>query len=180
VNRKIVKLSQTRRYAIAATLELARCESGKAIPCRALAIDNRIPPRYLLQILRSLVKAGIMCSVRGAGGGYYITRPLVEISLLDIIDAVEKSPNAEIEGTCDFSEPVRMQLYKTFKLAAAAERSVLGQVTLADLVMYADIKGATTASGDDVELTRRWTVHARPNQSMNSKRKHSQRFAGGE
>jgi Rrf2 family protein len=48
-----------------------------------------VPIRYLLKIMPSLIKAGIIRSVRGSGGGYALARSLETISLLDIIEAVE-------------------------------------------------------------------------------------------
>ncbi len=48
-----------------------------------------MPERFLLQILRSLVIHGILRSTRGVDGGYALTRPPEEISLLDVIEAIE-------------------------------------------------------------------------------------------
>jgi Rrf2 family protein len=48
-----------------------------------------MPERFLLQILRNLVTHGILRSTRGVDGGYTLTRPPEEISLLDVIEAIE-------------------------------------------------------------------------------------------
>jgi Rrf2 family protein len=56
-----------------------------------------MPERFLLQILRNLVTHGILRSTRGVDGGYTLTRPPDEISLLDVIEA--------IEGPLDAGEP---------------------------------------------------------------------------
>ena len=56
-----------------------------------------MPERFLLQILRNLVTHGILRSTRGVDGGYALTRPPEEISLLDVIEA--------IEGPMDASDP---------------------------------------------------------------------------
>jgi Rrf2 family protein len=56
-----------------------------------------MPERFLLQILRNLVTHGILRSTRGVDGGYALTRPASEISLLDVIEA--------IEGPLDAGEP---------------------------------------------------------------------------
>ena len=48
-----------------------------------------MPERFLLQILRNLVTHGILRSTRGVDGGYALTRPPEDISLLDIIEAIE-------------------------------------------------------------------------------------------
>jgi len=56
-----------------------------------------MPERFLLQILRNLVTHGILRSTRGVDGGYALTRPPEEISLLNVIEA--------IEGPMDAGEP---------------------------------------------------------------------------
>jgi Rrf2 family protein len=84
-----MKLSRTVAYAVRATLQLAQQPSETPIPCSKLASDGNMPERFLLQILRSLVTHGILRSTRGVDGGYALTRPPEEISLLDIIEAIE-------------------------------------------------------------------------------------------
>jgi len=48
-----------------------------------------MPERFLLQILRNLVNHGILRSTRGVDGGYTLTRPAEQVSLLDLIEAIE-------------------------------------------------------------------------------------------
>ena len=92
-----MKLSRTVAYAVRATLQLAQNKSEAPIPCSKLAAEGDMPERFLLQILRNLVTHGILRSTRGVDGGYALTRPPEEISLLDIIEA--------IEGPLDAGEP---------------------------------------------------------------------------
>ncbi len=54
-----------------------------------------MPERFLLQILRNLVTHGILRSTRGVDGGYTLTRPPEEISLLEVIEAIEGPMNAD-------------------------------------------------------------------------------------
>jgi Rrf2 family protein len=84
-----MKLSRTVAYALQATLQLARSDSGTAIPCRRLAKEGGMPERFLLQILRNLVAHGILRSTRGVEGGYSLGRPAHDISLLEVIEAVD-------------------------------------------------------------------------------------------
>jgi Rrf2 family protein len=84
-----MKLSRTVAYAVRATLQLAQNTSDTPIPCSKLAADGKMPERFLLQILRNLVTHGILRSTRGVDGGYALTRPPEEISLLDVIEAIE-------------------------------------------------------------------------------------------
>jgi len=84
-----MKLSRTVAYAVRATIELAQHPSDAPVPCSKLASEGSMPERFLLQILRSLVIHGILRSTRGVDGGYALTRPPEEISLLDVIEAIE-------------------------------------------------------------------------------------------
>ncbi|WP_337947632.1 Rrf2 family transcriptional regulator, partial [Megasphaera sp.] len=62
---------------------------GTKITGAALAEKQNIPERFLLKIMRSLTKAGIMKSYRGVEGGFALQRAPKDITLFDIIDAVE-------------------------------------------------------------------------------------------
>ena len=84
-----MKLSRTIAYAIHATLQLSSGERGVPIPCSQLATEGQMPERFLLQILRSLVTRGLLCSTRGVDGGYYLARPADQISLRDIVEAFD-------------------------------------------------------------------------------------------
>ena len=89
-----MKLSRTVAYAVRATLQLAKNPSDTPVPCSRLASEGNMPERFLLQILRNLVTHGILRSTRGVDGGYTLTRPPEEISLLDVIEAIEGPMNA--------------------------------------------------------------------------------------
>ncbi|MCA9156407.1 MAG: Rrf2 family transcriptional regulator [Pirellulaceae bacterium] len=84
-----MKLSRTVAYAVRATLQLARDQSGSPVPCSQLAAEGNMPERFLLQILRNLVTHGILRSTRGVDGGYSLVRQPDDISLLEIIEAIE-------------------------------------------------------------------------------------------
>jgi Rrf2 family protein len=84
-----MRFSRTVSYALHATLQLARSETGVPVPCNRLAATGALPERFLLQILRDLVNYGILRSTRGIEGGYALGRSPAEISLLDVIEAVD-------------------------------------------------------------------------------------------
>lgn len=84
-----MKLSRTVSYALQATLQLAQSDSSGPIPCSRLAAQGKMPERFLLQILRNLVAHGILGSTRGVEGGYTLERSAEEISLLEVIEAIE-------------------------------------------------------------------------------------------
>ena len=84
-----MKLSRTVDYALRATLYLADAEPNKPVPCSQIAKDGDMPERFLLQILRNLVNQGVLRSTRGVDGGYTLAGPASEVSVLDIIEAIE-------------------------------------------------------------------------------------------
>jgi Rrf2 family protein len=84
-----MKLSRTVAYALQATLQLAQSGNLDPVPCSRLAAEGKMPGRFLLQILRNLVAHGILRSTRGVDGGYTLDRAPEEISLLEIIEAIE-------------------------------------------------------------------------------------------
>ncbi len=90
-----MKLSRTVSYAVRAMVQLAQSDPDTPVPCSRLASRGDMPERFLLQILRVLVTQGILRSTRGVDGGYSLTRPPDQISLLDVIEAIEGPLAAE-------------------------------------------------------------------------------------
>ena len=84
-----MKLNQATDYAFRMVLHMALLPSGSKITGAVLAEQELIPERFLLKIMRSLIAAGIMKSFRGVDGGFALNRSPQEISLLDVIIAVE-------------------------------------------------------------------------------------------
>lgn len=128
------KLSRTVSYAIAATLQLAKSSGESPIPCNQIAAEGKMPERFLLQILRSLVNAGILKSTRGVVGGYALNKPAEEISLLEIMEAVEGPYESQMsdqeEGILSGNSSLRgalQELASTSKKQLAAIR--LSQLT---------------------------------------------------
>ncbi len=99
-----MKLSRTVAYAVQATLQLAQAPATVPIPCSKLAHDGQMPERFLLQILRNLVTHGILQSTRGVDGGYRLERSPREISLLDVIEAIDGPMQAALPRANDGHE----------------------------------------------------------------------------
>src|SRR6187455_1585680 len=104
-----MRVSAKADYAVRAAAELAAAGEGP-IKGEALAQAQGIPLKFLENILGELKHAGLVRSQRGAEGGYWLARPADEISVADIIRAVE-GPLASVRG-----EPPEMVKY-----AGAAE-----------------------------------------------------------
>lgn len=82
-------INQATDYGFRAVVYLAGQEPDQLVEAQAIAREVVIPMRFLLKIMPSLIKAGIVRSQRGAGGGYALARDPADISLLDILEAIE-------------------------------------------------------------------------------------------
>src|SRR4051795_11867390 len=91
-----MRLSAKADYALRASLELASAGEPH-VKAETLARAQGIPLRFLEQILLDLKHAGLVASQRGAEGGYWLAKPPAEISLADVIRAVE-GPLANVRG----------------------------------------------------------------------------------
>ena len=85
-----MKLSAKAEYACLAVIALARRGlDSTPVRVREIAETNRIPERYLVQILIHLKGAGLVYSTRGAAGGYRLARPAEQISLREVLTAID-------------------------------------------------------------------------------------------
>lgn len=129
-----MKLSRTVAYAIQATLLLANAPSGSPVPCSYLASHGKMPQRFLLQILRDLVTHGILQSTRGVEGGYKLGRPADEITLLDMIEAVDGPISARLTSFDQLPEEAMSRLQSAMNSLTNSTRRELESVKLADLL----------------------------------------------
>ena len=126
-----MKISAKAEYACLAVLALARVAADEPpLRIRAISEQHAIPERYLVQILLQLKGAGLVASTRGALGGYRLARPATLITLGEVLAAIDgpESPPR------DSNEPAARALETVWKSVRAAERSVLDQTTIAQVV----------------------------------------------
>ncbi len=86
-----MKLSTKGRYGLRAMIDLAIHSEKEAVSIASIAARQKISESYLEQLIPKLRKAGMILSVRGAGGGYMLAKPANEISVGDILRALEGS-----------------------------------------------------------------------------------------
>lgn len=84
-----MRLNQATDYAFRAVLYLSLLPRGQVVEAKLIAEEENIPMRFLLKIFRLLTRAGIVESFRGVNGGYALARPPGEITMLDVIEAIE-------------------------------------------------------------------------------------------
>lgn len=125
-----MKVSRTVAYAVQALLQLANAEPHTAVSCGKLAAEGRMPERFLLQILRALVKGGILTSVRGVEGGYRLARPADQITLMDVFEAFDQPMIASVPPLEKLPDGARELLLKSIGRVAASTRAELQGITL--------------------------------------------------
>jgi Rrf2 family protein len=131
-----MRISAKADYAVRAAAELAAASSaGRPVKGEQLASAQGIPQKFLENILGDLRSAGLVVSRRGAEGGYSLTRPPVEISVAEVLRAVE-GPLAAVQGTRPEGlhyGGAAARLPEVWVALRANLRAVLERVTLADL-----------------------------------------------
>ena len=98
-----MKLSTKGRYGLRALIDLALYSENETVSIQSIARRQNISDSYLEQLMRKLRSAGLIVSVRGAQGGYKLERPANEISMGDVLRALEGSLEAVTCGGEDNS-----------------------------------------------------------------------------
>jgi Rrf2 family protein len=131
-----VRVSARADYAIRAAIELATAEGAGPVKRETLAEAQGIPLGFLENILLDLKRAGIVQSQRGQEGGYWLARPAAEVTVADVIRAVD-GPLVNVRGVRPENVEYRghaQPLRDVWIAARASLRAVLERTTLAELV----------------------------------------------
>jgi Rrf2 family protein len=130
-----MRISAKVDYAVRAAIELAAA-GGEPIKGEVIADAQGIPLKFLENILGELKHTGIVASRRGAQGGYWLAKPADDVSLADIVRAVE-GPLASVRGQGPEALDYRGEaepLQKVWIALRANIRAVMEDTTLADIV----------------------------------------------
>jgi len=131
-----VRVSAKTDYAIRAALELAAAPDERPVKGERIATAQAIPLRFLENILMQLRQAGLVESRRGADGGYRLAKPAGDVTLAQVIRAIDgplagvSGARPETLGFAGVAEPMR----DVWIAVRASLRGVLEQITLADVV----------------------------------------------
>ncbi|MBI1362301.1 MAG: Rrf2 family transcriptional regulator [Alphaproteobacteria bacterium] len=138
-----MRMSDGVEWAAHACALLAALPEGVGVSAALLAEFNDLPPAYMAKHMQALARAGVVTSARGAGGGYRLARPASEVTLWDIVEAVEGPEPAfrctEIrqKGPCA-AKPAECrhpcQIAAAFHAAEKAWRGSLKAVSLASIL----------------------------------------------
>ena len=131
-----MKISTRTRYGLRALIDLASRQSDGPVMLRAIAESEGLSKKYLDNIFTSLRLAGLLRTIRGAHGGYLLNKDASEITVLDVVTALEGdiSPVDCLDhpGLCDRSDNcVTRELWKDLR---ASMEQTLGSRTIQQLV----------------------------------------------
>lgn len=100
-------MNKSVEYAVAALVQLAAERTNEPLSNKLICERTGMPERFVLQILRELVRAGIVISTRGVQGGYRLVKPAHQVSLLEICEAIGgplASPSVDAKGLTAVSQ----------------------------------------------------------------------------
>src|SRR4051794_1187870 len=130
-----MKLTRASSYALHAVAYMAtQKQQDKPIASHHIAQARGIPERFLLKVLKPLVSARVLTSIKGPNGGYKLARQPNDITMLEILEAVD----GPIRGQAPFSEenssPLNAKLETICKNSADAVRKTREKIRISDLV----------------------------------------------
>jgi Rrf2 family protein len=131
-----MRVSAKADYAVRAALELAAASPARPLKRDQISAAQKIPSKFLETIMLELKHAGIVKSTRGAEGGYGLARPAEDISVADVIRAVD-GPLANVRGERVESveyEGAAESLRDVWVAVRASLRRVLESTSLQDIV----------------------------------------------
>ena len=136
-----MRLTTKGRFAVTAMLDLAMSEADKPITLAGISERQSISLSYLEQLFSRLRRSGLVKSVRGPGGGYRIAKPLTEISVSEIISAVDELIDAtQCGGQENCRDEGRCMTHDLWSSLNVKILDYLSGVSLADLVASNEAK----------------------------------------
>ena len=132
-----MRLSHLADYAVVLMTAAARRGDGERLSATELAGETGVPLPTTQKLMGQLAGCGLLTSVRGAGGGFALSRPPAEISLADIVEAVEGPIAMTVcsgsEGVSDCALDAHCRVKPHMGVVGNAVRGALGAVSLTEL-----------------------------------------------
>jgi FeS assembly SUF system regulator len=137
----MIRLSRLTDYGIVLMAHLASGEAGGTHAAREVSEETRLPLPVVSKILKSLARGGLLSSHRGAKGGYSLTRPAQEISVPEMIAALEGpiglTECAQHPGACP--QEASCHVREPWQRINEAVNAALANISLADLVAPSEL-----------------------------------------
>ena len=132
-----MRLSHLADYAVVLMTAAARRPVAARLSATELAGETGVPLPTTQKLMGVLAASGLLSSVRGAGGGFALARPAAEISLADIVEAVEGPIAMTVcsghEGASDCALDAHCKVKPHMGIVGNAVRGALGAVSLTEL-----------------------------------------------
>ena len=130
-----MRLTHLADYAVVLMTAAARRDAGARLSATELSEDTGVPLPTSQKLMQQLAAGGLLVGQRGAGGGYALSRPVSEISLADIIEAVEGPFTMTVcsEGRTDCALDAHCRVKPHMGVVGDKVRGALGAVSLQEL-----------------------------------------------
>jgi Rrf2 family protein len=131
----MMELTRKGEYAIRGIIYLAQQPPGKVSLVSEVAEATDVPVAFLAKIFQSFARLGIISSMRGTGGGFTMGRPAEQITLREVVEAVEGPiiPNRCLLGSGSCDRVVGCTVHPVWRDVQAKVVQILEEVTIADL-----------------------------------------------
>jgi Rrf2 family protein len=130
-----MKISRSTGYALVAVGYVAQYYREGAVLASRISKQYNIPLEYLLKILQQLVRANVLRSKRGPRGGFFLAKPAENISLLEIIEAVDGPifSNLQLAEQTN-NEPFAIKMEKSCRQASERVREIFAAAKLSEMM----------------------------------------------
>jgi Rrf2 family protein len=127
--------SRSAEYAIRALVRLAALPAGEYAMVRNIAAETGIPPHFLAKILQDLARDGFLKSNKGPGGGFRLSLPAEDLSMLRIVEAVDGAGRYDrcIGGSPECNDRAACGMHDSWKALRSRIIDYLGGTSVADL-----------------------------------------------
>jgi Rrf2 family iron-sulfur cluster assembly transcriptional regulator len=149
-----MKLTTKGRYAVTAMLDLALHDTHGSVTLADIAKRQEISLAYLEQLFAKLKRGGLVDSTRGPGGGYRLKKPAGEISVADVINAVDEPVDAtRCGGQQNCQGDLRCLTHDLWAELNDQISTFLKSVTLGELVQRKNVKVVSARQDVDASCT---------------------------
>jgi Rrf2 family protein len=130
-----MKLNHAASYAVHAMVHIAGNKPDVPQASHEIAQKHKIPERFLLKVLKPMVSAGLLRSVKGPHGGYSLAKPAAQISLLQIVEAVDGPVRGQLAFHAEVSDAkVQRRVQDVCTQVADQTKKTLSAVKLSQLM----------------------------------------------
>lgn len=147
-----INLTKTSLYAIKAVVLLAERKDKTPVSCKTLAKHGSMPEKFLFQIMRTLVTRDVVVSTRGVAGGYMLNREPTNLTLLDIIEAIEGPVAYDNSSHPELSQDVTSTLLHIIDRVTESVRDQLKAVKVSDVAQQEVASSPSSVNVQNVSL----------------------------